>query len=109
MDAFLAILNNPAILTILPIAWGLVCKYHPAWKNVPNAIIPYVTAVVAFIVKVFAPEEAHAGALLAALPLSAAGGILGHAAQAGWQAIFNSLVYEVFLRHPANAVLAKPR
>jgi hypothetical protein len=104
-------LNNPAVLTICPILWGLAVKYNPAWKNVPNAIIPYATAVVAFLVKVFSPEAAQASPmemLVVAKTLGIGGffgGLLGAGLSAGWQAIQNSLIYEVFLRHPANAVL----
>ena len=103
MDAILSILNNPAVLTVLPIAWGLVVKYHPSWKNVPNSIIPYATAIVAFLIKVFAPSDAVASTGVA----GAAIGIIGHAASAGWQAILNSLIYATFLRNPANVVLKK--
>lgn len=95
------------LLTVVPIAWGLVCKYHPAWKSVPNAIIPYVTFLATLLTRLLAPDAAQAGTL-AALPLvGAVGGLLGHALGAGWQAILNSLIYETFLRHPANAVLVK--
>ena len=95
------------LLTVVPIAWGLVCKYHPAWKNVPNAIIPYATFLVALLTKIMAPEPANAAVIGSFLHIGA-GGVLGHVLGAGWQAIQNSLIYEVFLRHPANAVLTKP-
>lgn len=96
------------LLTVGPIAWGLVCKYHPAWKGVPNALIPYATFAAAFLTKLAAPEAAHA-ATFAAMPAGvlAVGGVAGHALAAGWQAILNSLIYEVFLRHPVGAVLQK--
>lgn len=96
------------LLTVVPIAWGLVCKYHPAWKGVPNAIIPYVSFALALVTKLAAPEAAHAGTLMVAPVVTAAGGVVGHALAAGWQAILNSLIYEVFLRHPVGAVLQKP-
>jgi hypothetical protein len=112
VDALLGFLNNPAVLTIVPIAWGLICKYHPAWASVPNSIIPYVTAVAAFLVKVFSPAPAEAGMLEAVVVGKFAiggffGGILTPAISAGWQAIQNSLIYEVFLRTPASLVLRK--
>ena len=96
------------LLTVVPIAWGLVCKYHPAWKNVPNAIIPYVTFLATLLARLVAPEEAHAAVVGSFLHLGAVSGLLGTVLGAGWQAIQNSLIYEVFLRHPANAVLTKP-
>jgi uncharacterized membrane protein YeaQ/YmgE (transglycosylase-associated protein family) len=94
------------LLTVVPIAWGLVVKYHPAWAKVPNAIIPYATFLVALLTKLVVPDVAQAG-VFGFLHAGAVGGVLGHALSAGWTAIQNSLIYEVFLRHPANAVLTK--
>ncbi len=95
------------LLTVGPIAWGLVVKYHPAWAKVPNAIIPYATFLVTLLTKLLVPEAAHAGTIAILPAVAAVGGIAGHALAAGWQAILNSLIYEVFLRHPTNAVLTK--
>src|SRR5204863_2896141 len=98
MDAILGFLNDPTVLGICGIAWGLLVKYHPAWKNVPNGIIPYGAALMTFLVKVFGPAPAQAAIIpAAALTVGAA------ALAAGWQAILNSLIYEVFLRHPIGA------
>lgn len=103
MDAILGFFNNPLFLTIVPVGWGLICKYHPAWKNFPNAAIPYVTLVMAFLTKLGAPADAHASFI----PIGIVAGPLGAALGAGWQAILNSLLYETFLRHPLGAVLKK--
>ena len=113
MEPILAFLNNPAFLTVGGVIWGLVCKYNPALKSIPNAVIPYATAAVAFLVKVFGPAEAQAGPLEAMVVGKLAiggffGGLLAAGVSAGWQAIQNSLIYEVFLRTPAASVLRKP-
>ena len=39
------------LLTVLPIAFGLVVKYHPSWKNDPNALIPYFSFAIALLTK----------------------------------------------------------
>ena len=96
------------LLTVVPIAWGLVVKYHPAWAKVPNAVIPYATFLVALLTRIASPEVANAGVVGSFLHIGAVGGVLGAALSAGWTAIQNSLIYEVFLRHPANAVLKQP-
>jgi hypothetical protein len=101
-------------LTIIPIAWGLVVKYHPAWKSVPNAIIPYVTWLAALLTKMVAPAEAHAADFVVAggvalVPMALPGFLAWTAPvlTSGWQAIQNALIYEVFLRGPAGAVWKK--
>jgi len=94
------------LLTVLPILWGLVVKYHPAWARFPNAAINYVTMLAALLTKLIAPASAHAGDLsivgVALIPLALPGWLAWSAPVlgAGWQAIQNSLIYEVFLRHP---------
>lgn len=99
---------NSAILTLGGIAWGFVCKYHPKFKPVPNFLIPYFTFAVAFLVKLNEAVPADA-ATLAALPgVTLAGGVFAKVLAAGWQAILNSLIYEVFLKKPAAQVLQKP-
>ena len=103
MDAILGFLNNPLFLTVAPILFGLVAKYHPAWAKFPNAAIPYLTALLAFLVKLAAPEPVNA----AWGPLHAATGILGVAASAGWVAVQNALIYEVFLRTGRSKYLTK--
>lgn len=95
------------LLTVVPIAWGLVVKFHPAWAKVPNALIPYATFLVTLLTRLLVPEEAHAGVIAGFPHLTVVTGLLGTVLGAGWQAIQNSLVYEVFLRHPAKAVLMK--
>ncbi len=103
MDGVLGFLGNPAFLTVAGIAWGLLVKYHPKWKGVPNAIIPYATAIVAFLTQLAGPAEAHAGTLyVLAIPFGKIGGFFGPVVAAGWQAIQNALIYEVFLRSPVQ-------
>lgn len=108
MDGVLGFLNDPMVLGFVGIIWGLFIKYHPKFSNWPNAAIPYLNTVLALIVKLAAPTEAHAGELaIIGTVLPPALGFLGAAASAAWQAALNSLFYEVFLRHPAGAVLNK--
>lgn len=97
MDAVLGFIHSNMVW--LGLIWGLVCKYVPALKNVPNALIPYVNAVVALLTGLMGPATAHA-----------AGGILGgdsflgHILGAGWTAIQSALIYEIFGRHPMNSM-----
>ena len=95
------------ILTLGGIAWGFVCKYHPKFKTVPNALIPYVTFAVTFLVKL--TEAVPADAAGFAIPgVALSTGVFAKVLAAGWQAILNSLIYEVFLKKPAEQILQKP-
>jgi hypothetical protein len=80
--------------------WGLAVKYVPALKGIPNALIPYMNALVALFAGLTGPATAHAflgGAI-------SGQGFFGHILGAGWAAIQSALIYEVFGRHPANAL-----
>lgn len=93
------------LLTVLPIAFGLVVKYHPSWKSIPNALIPYFTFAIALLTKL-----AQAAAPVAVVDYQVVGftSVLATVASAAWVAIQNSLIYEVFLRGAADKVLKKP-
>ncbi len=112
MDGILGFLNNEAIITMLGVVWGLFVKYNPKGQSIPNLLIPYGTAIVAFLVKVFGPADAQAAPIeamfMAKLPIGGfLGNLLGAGISAGWLAIQNSLIYEVFLRHPLAAAGVK--
>lgn len=106
MDAILGFLSSPAFLTIGGIAWSLAIKYWPPLAKFPNALIPYLNAAVALVTSLGA---AGAGAVTTSTLAVMAGyepaeasrfGIAGAVFAAGWQAVVNSLIYEVFLKHP---------
>lgn len=102
----LALLTNPATIVAVLFLWGLVVKYHPKLEGLPNALIPWMNAVIALLAKLAAPAAAHAGTLEMAHPLvllsfwGGIGGFLTPVLQAGWQAVSASLIYEVFARTP---------
>lgn len=93
------------LLTVFPIAFGFVVKYHPNWKGVPNALIPYFTFAIALLTKL-----AGVGADTASVAYTTVGfsSVLGTVVSAAWVAIQNSLIYEVFLKGAASKVLQKP-
>jgi hypothetical protein len=95
MDAILGSLQNPVILTVIQFSWGLVCKYVPKLKGIPNASIPWVNFVLALLATLAGPQPAAAagfGGLLV--------GFFATVMQAGWSAIQTALIYEIFARVP---------
>lgn len=97
MDAILGFLQS--IVVPLGFAFGLAVKYLPALKWLPNKFIPYLNALLALLLQVFGPAEAHAGVFGALVHSSFLGTVLG----AGWSAIQSALIYEVFGRHVITA------
>jgi len=98
MDAILGAIQNPVILTVIQFLWGLVCKYAPALKAVPNASIPWVNFLIALIGALAGPQVAHAAFG------GAVGGFFGSVLGAGWTAIQTALIYEVFARAPLKNI-----
>lgn len=98
MDAILGFINANVVL--IGFLWGILVKYLPALKNVPNTLIPYMNALLALLTGLAGPGIAHAGILGGTL----GGGFFGHIIGAGWSAIQSALLYEVFVRHPIKAV-----
>ncbi|HEY6108677.1 MAG TPA: hypothetical protein VIV56_07220 [Gemmatimonadales bacterium] len=109
-------LNNPLVLTITTVLLGLAVKFYPSLAKVPNAIIPYLTALIAFFLKLAGGGAAAATTLgwagVGATPFmlalshgqaSATGVLLATLGASLWQAVTSSLTYEVFLRHPLLA------
>lgn len=105
MDAVLGALNNPIVLTAITLAWGLLIKFHPAFAKIPNMLIPYLNGILALVIKLAEPSVAHAQAAVGT-PVDTHC-ILCAVGAAGWQAILSSLIFEVFMRHPLNAVVQK--
>ena len=96
------------LLTVGPILWGMICKYHPAWKRFPNASIPYVTALATLLVKLAEVSTTHnVTTSFAGFGMVSLAGFLAPIVAAGWQAIQNSLIYEVFLRHPLAVTMLR--
>ena len=98
MDAILGALQNPVILTVIQFAWGLICKYLPQLKAIPNASIPWVNFLIALIGALAGPQVAHAAFG------GAVGGFFGSVLGAGWTAIQTALIYEVFARAPLKNI-----
>lgn len=98
MDAVLGLLQNPLALVV----FGLLVKYVPALAKIPNAGIPFLNALLAFLGQVAGPQPAHAGAFG---PIAAFGflSFLGPVGGAVWQSVQASLLHEFFLRHPLAA------
>lgn len=102
MDAILGMLQNPVILTVIQFTWGLVCKYLPRLKNIPNASIPWVNFVLALLAALAGPAPAAAAGFGGVLV-----GFFGPVWQAGWSAIQAALIYEIFARAPLTAIGVK--
>lgn len=99
MDAIIGIFNNPIVLTGV----GLLVKYVPALKGIPNLLIPFLTALLAFVSQIVAPAEAHAAGgplVITAVPFLS---FLGPVGSALWQSVQAGLIHEFFLRHPLAA------
>ena len=95
LDQIAAMLAAISPILAFLVGTGLVYKYVPFLKNLPNLVIPFLNAVIAFLAVFQGPAPAHAGIfgdLVHALsfPAKAAGSFLlaGVASQ----------IYEVFLR-----------
>lgn len=93
MDAIAGFISSNMVF--IGFVWGLLVKYLPALKAVPNKLIPYMNAVLALLSGLAAPGVAHAsiGSFLSG------GTFLGHILNAGWTAIQSALIYEVFGRN----------
>lgn len=102
MDAIMGILQ-PA-MPLIAFIWGLICKYNPKLKNIPNATIPYVNMVLFLLTNLAGPQEAQAASILGI----AGHTFFGHILTAAWESVKVSLFYEVFGRSPIGAVLKKP-
>lgn len=98
MDAIIGFLQ--ANVVILGFIVGLAVKYLPALKAVSNKWIPYLNTLVALLLQIFGPAEAHAGTAILGL---GGGTFLAHILGAGWSAIQSALIYEVFGRHLITA------
>jgi hypothetical protein len=104
MDAILGALQNPVILTVIQFAWGLLCKYLPQLKAIPNASIPWVNFALALLATLAGPAPAAAAGFGGALV-----GFFLPVMQAGWSAIQTALIYEIFARAPLDKLgLKKP-
>jgi hypothetical protein len=105
MDAFMGILNNPLVLMVV----GLAVKFFPPLAKVPNAVIPYLNALLAFFAQAVSPAAAHAagGPLVGTIAAFGFLSFLGPVGAAVWQAVQASLLNEFFLRHPLSLMGAK--
>lgn len=97
MDAIAGFIN--ANMVWIGFIWGLLVKYLPVLKGIPNKLIPYMNAVIALLTGLLAPQAANAsiGSFIHGHTF------LGHLVNAGWSAIQSALIYEVFGRHMITA------
>jgi len=90
------------ILPLLLLAWGMVVKHVPKLASFPNAAIPYLNAVLAILAKLAIPD-AHADSTLVAGTAIAAKATFWSVLLAGIvDSVKATLLYEVFVRHPAD-------
>lgn len=104
MDAVLGFIHDNML--VLGFIWGLVCKYVPKLKGIPNATIPYVNALLSLLTGLAGPATAGAAVLGLSIPGHT---LLGQLLGAAWTAIQSALIYEVFARAPLEkAGVKKP-
>ena len=94
MEALMGFLHGA--MPVISFVFGLAVKYLPALKNIPNASIPYLNALLFLVTGLAGPTEAHAGGFLGLGGGTFFGSLLGSC----WQSIQVSLVYEILGRHP---------
>ena len=99
MDAIAGLLQNPVVLLVL----GLLVKYFPPLAKVPNALIPYLNTLMAFLGAMAGPKDAHAAGLGVVCLGFGAFSFLGPVAGAVWSSVQSSLLHEFFLRHPLKS------
>ena len=75
---------------------GLLVKYVPWLKNVPNWAIPFLNVLIGFVTA-FGATPAHAGFLSGVVPQL---GLLGKGVLSFALSGVATIVYETFLRHP---------
>jgi 4-hydroxybenzoate polyprenyltransferase len=112
MDAILGFLNHPIVITILTIVVGLLGTYAPKFKQFPTAAISFLNALLAFLIKVGAPAEAHADVLyvVGVIPIAALGtGLLATIGASVWQSVQSYLLFKVFLHDPIEKGLKIPK
>jgi hypothetical protein len=97
MDAILGALQNPVVLTVIQFTWGLLCKYLPQLKAVPNASIPWANFLLALLGTLAGAQVAQATAAPTVVV-----GFFATVLGAGWSAIQTALIYEMFARAPLN-------
>jgi hypothetical protein len=86
-------------MAILGFVIGLLVKYLPALKFVPNVLIPYLITLTGILTSLFGPVDAQAATGI----LGLGGGLLSVFITSGIEAIKSALIYEVFARHPLEA------
>lgn len=100
-DSLQAVLQSSLPLLLLLV--GVATKYFRGLKNIPNAVIPYLNVVVAFLAQLFAPAAVHA-----AIPGAVAVAGLG-VSDLLFQSVFHSIIarqlYEGFGRSLLEGLL----
>lgn len=91
-----------AILPLLLLLWGLAVKYWPPLAKLPNAIIPYLNVLLAFLVKIATPADAHADSTLVVGTAAVHASFWSILLAGVVDSIKATLLYEVFVRHPAE-------
>jgi hypothetical protein len=91
-----------AALPLLLVVWGIALKYWPPLAKFPNAAIPYVNALLAFLVKVASPADAHADSTMVAGTAAAHASLWSMLLAGVIDSIKAAIMYEVFIRPPAE-------
>lgn len=103
MDAVLSFLNNEAVLVMVGVITGIAVKYLPWLGKLPNAVIPYLNALIVFLSH-FAATPAEASVFGTALGQLT---VIGQFALAAAVSTASSLIYETFIRHPLEKLGVK--
>jgi hypothetical protein len=95
MDQIIGVLNALAPLVALLVGTGLLYKYVPFLAKLPNLLIPFLNALIAFVTAFVPPVQAGIfGDLVQHVGIGAR--IVGSLAVSA----LASGIYEVYLRHP---------
>jgi hypothetical protein len=95
MDQIIGVLNALAPLVALLVGTGLLYKYVPFLAKLPNLLIPFLNALIAFVTAFVPPVQAGIfGGLVHQVSLGAR--VVGALAVSA----LASGIYEVYLRHP---------
>ena len=75
-------LSNPTVQMVILFLFGLLVKYNPAFKNLPNALIPILNAILALLMKLAGGQAISASAV----------------GSAGGEAVIAALAYDKFAK-----------
>jgi hypothetical protein len=85
-------LTSPLFVTLVMLAWGIVVRYNPSLKDLPNRLIVWMNVAIGVLAKLLAPDVAEAAGFFPTL-----------GAQLGWfivplQTIAARQLFETFVK-----------